>query len=423
MAATTGAFYYFFILMRKKNRLVNHLKAELSYLKAVLNSANEGIYVTDRDRRFLFWNRASEKITGYKAEEVIGKSCYDNILQHTDETGELLCLERCPLVKSMQLGRTYGPEVISLKRKDGKRIMVEVMTSPLKGQKGEITGGIEVFRDVTERIKRQRQLDRKKRELETVLENISDGVLFLDNDGRIIHINSALKSLLSIDDTILGKEIFSLRNENELRKAIFRSDREFKGPFCWENFGCQEGIDCPEYGSYCCRCWLLSKYGTADKKCKNCIDCISYKNAKEFLQKPKEYVIGERVVSVSSSFIEKREPEEIWEIVLLKDVTAEKLDAVVKLSGAAAHEIRQPLQVLIGAIALLRDELQEHNTDVEMYLETALSSCYRIDDILKRLTNITKYKVKYYTKDLKIFDVFEASKTREDRGSFEEEVK
>ncbi|RMG75278.1 MAG: PAS domain S-box protein [Nitrospirae bacterium] len=410
-------------LYSKKTKDLRKKESEIKNLIELLNSVNEGIYITDTDRRFIFWNKAAEKITGYSAKEIMGKSCYDDILRHKDYTGKVMCTDMCPIASSIQNNKTLGPEVVSLKKKDGTRIMVEVMTSPLKNLDGEVIGGIEVFRDVTRRIEHQKQLDRKKKELETVLENITDGVLFLDSDGRIIHINNALKGMLGLDDSVVGKEVFSLPKEHALRNAIFRVDRDFKGPYCWENYGCTGKTDCPEYKSYCCRCWLLSKYGSAERKVINCADCNSFKKAKEFLQKHKELVIGDRVISVCSSFIEKVELSEIWEVILLRDVTAEKLDAVIKLSGAAAHEIRQPLQALVGAVSLLRDEIPVMSKETEKYLDIAERSCFRIDDVLKRLLNITKYKVKYYTEGTEILDVFEASSMEDRRGSSEEEVK
>ncbi len=58
------------------------------YLANIIDAANEGIYVTDRERRFILWNRAAEKIAGYKKNEIIGRRCQDNILNHVDGRGQ-----------------------------------------------------------------------------------------------------------------------------------------------------------------------------------------------------------------------------------------------------------------------------------------------------------------------------------------------
>ena len=79
--------------------IIPHLGAER--LRAVLDGITDGLYVTDTERRILFWNRAAETITGYTARQVLGKSCADGILQHTDETGRSLCNEGCPIMATV----------------------------------------------------------------------------------------------------------------------------------------------------------------------------------------------------------------------------------------------------------------------------------------------------------------------------------
>lgn len=54
----------------------------------IINNLNDGVYFVDLDRRILFWNKAAERITGYSADEIMGRQCQDNILNHIDEDGQ-----------------------------------------------------------------------------------------------------------------------------------------------------------------------------------------------------------------------------------------------------------------------------------------------------------------------------------------------
>ncbi len=90
------------------------------YLANIIDAANEGIYVTDRERRFLLWNKAAEKIAGYGKEEMIGRLCQDNILNHTDREGRELCLTCCPLLAAIEDRAPRGPEIVYLRRKERK---------------------------------------------------------------------------------------------------------------------------------------------------------------------------------------------------------------------------------------------------------------------------------------------------------------
>jgi PAS domain-containing protein len=65
-------------------------------------------------------------------------------------------------------------------------------------------------------------------EFRTVLEHISDGVLFIDHDGVIRLYNGALVRMFSIDRDLHGIQIFSLRRDYPLRQGIFRVDKAFR---------------------------------------------------------------------------------------------------------------------------------------------------------------------------------------------------
>lgn len=117
----------------------------------MLNCLADGLYVTDLDRRILFWNRAAERITGWPAGEVVGRTCYDNLLCHVDKDGHALCgQEYCPLHRSIITGQaSTSPVLVFALCKCGTRAPVEVSVGPIRDSGGDIVGGIEVFRDLS----------------------------------------------------------------------------------------------------------------------------------------------------------------------------------------------------------------------------------------------------------------------------------
>lgn len=143
-----------------------------SVLLHTLDSLADGAYVTDTGRRILHWNRAAEEITGWPAQEVVGRTCHDNILVHIDKDGRRLCgKESCPLHRAIVTGgRSRVPIVVYAQRRDGGRVPVEVTVSPIRDGGGQIIGGVETFRDMTEMLA---ELERAKaiqrRAMETTL--------------------------------------------------------------------------------------------------------------------------------------------------------------------------------------------------------------------------------------------------------------
>jgi diguanylate cyclase (GGDEF)-like protein/PAS domain S-box-containing protein len=125
--------------------------------RELLESLLDAVYFTDTSRRILFWNRAATELTGFKAEEVLGRCCADNILRHADGQGVALCQNDCPLARTVADG-TPRVERLSLHHRDGHRVPVLASVTPVRGPDGAIIGAVESFRkeeqadDLRERI-------------------------------------------------------------------------------------------------------------------------------------------------------------------------------------------------------------------------------------------------------------------------------
>ncbi|HMP76676.1 MAG TPA: SpoIIE family protein phosphatase [Kiritimatiellia bacterium] len=120
----------------------------------LLDALPEGAYITDCDRRILYWNKAAERITGWSAHEVVGRSCYENILCHIDKDGHPLCgKEYCPLHRSIVTERSgEQPLLIFAQSRSGRRVPVEVTVAPLFDEAGRVVGGVELFRDASDTV-------------------------------------------------------------------------------------------------------------------------------------------------------------------------------------------------------------------------------------------------------------------------------
>ena len=127
---------------------IEDLSRRDTQLSAVLDSLYDGVYIVDKKRRILFWNRGAEKITGYSADEVAGRRCSANILNHIDSDGTLLCRSACPLLKVIQTGQEIEAKVYPL-HKDGRRFPTLTHVAPIRDERGKIIAGIEIFRDIT----------------------------------------------------------------------------------------------------------------------------------------------------------------------------------------------------------------------------------------------------------------------------------
>ncbi|QTA37543.1 SpoIIE family protein phosphatase [Thermosipho ferrireducens] len=117
----------------------------------LLDTLDIPAYVVDKNRVIKYWNKAAEKLIGYNSNEVIGKSCADNVLQHIDRNGIVVChTDLCPLSMSMKNKKYFRvPFAVYSLTKNSVRIPVSVYAIPIKNDSGEIIGAIEMFEDAT----------------------------------------------------------------------------------------------------------------------------------------------------------------------------------------------------------------------------------------------------------------------------------
>jgi PAS domain S-box-containing protein len=116
--------------------------------RAILDHFDEGVYMVDRDRRIVYWNRAAEEITGYRQHEVVGCCCAAGLLMHADEDGTVLCTGSCPLEQVMEDG-VSSERTLTLKHKDGFRLPVRVRAMAIRDAAAGCAGAVEVFSPAT----------------------------------------------------------------------------------------------------------------------------------------------------------------------------------------------------------------------------------------------------------------------------------
>lgn len=119
----------------------------IEQLKEYFDHFHEGIYIVDVNRKILYYNPVAEKISGFSKEEMENTYCFDNKLNHIDESGKRLCLDGCPLQKSI-LENVVTDNLVYLQHKKGHRVVVHVRAIPLI-ENDEVIGSIEVFTDQT----------------------------------------------------------------------------------------------------------------------------------------------------------------------------------------------------------------------------------------------------------------------------------
>lgn len=113
-------------------------------LSSIINRVDEGLCIINRNKKIIMWNKAAEKLTGYKHDEVVDSKCSDSLVVHLDERGNDICTNSCPLTEVIKDKKTKSATVY-LHHKNGHQIPVKVKYRPIINDEGIVTGIVENF--------------------------------------------------------------------------------------------------------------------------------------------------------------------------------------------------------------------------------------------------------------------------------------
>ena len=172
--------------------------------EAILNSANFTIISTAPDGIITTFNQTAEKWLGYDAEELVGRESpavihdSNEIVRRAAELSEESGTSVKPgfdaFIAKAQRGLIDEHEWTYV-RKDGSRFPVTLSITALRDEKGEITGFLGIGDDITERRRFENELQKEREFLEAVLENISDGIVACDGEGRLTIFNRVSREM------------------------------------------------------------------------------------------------------------------------------------------------------------------------------------------------------------------------------------
>lgn len=149
------------------------LKENEQWLATVLKSIGDAVIATNSKGAVTFMNPVAEALTGWKQEEAFGKDTTEVFNIANEETRTLV---ESPIKQALQEGITVGlPDQTLLIAKNGAEIPIDDSAAPIKDDKGNITGAVLVFRDVTERkrVEEARQKQTEQSQLIAELEKLN----------------------------------------------------------------------------------------------------------------------------------------------------------------------------------------------------------------------------------------------------------
>jgi len=166
-------------------------------LSAIVDSSEDAIISKDLNGTITSWNKSAERLFGYTAEEIIGKSIEQLI--PPDRLSE-----EPQIIARLQSGERVDHFETIRRRKDGTLLDISLTISPVRDPSGRIVGASKIVRDTTE----TKRNEREARLLSAIVDFSDDAIVSKDLNGTITSWNKGAEQLFGYTaDEIIGKPV------------------------------------------------------------------------------------------------------------------------------------------------------------------------------------------------------------------------
>lgn len=201
-----------------KHRMERKLRESKEWFTTTLKSISDAVIATDSGGCVKFMNPVAQSITGWTLEEAYSKPLRD-VFNISSEKA----------YKKARFNDAAGNRTV-LTARNKARIPIEVGSDPIRDDKGEITGIVTVFRDITELRKTEEKIVGLKDFYECVLESIVTGVWVTDKNDVIRYANKGAGAIIA--QKVIGVDV--LRDFPEFFRPYYLKAKETMQPFYYE---------------------------------------------------------------------------------------------------------------------------------------------------------------------------------------------
>lgn len=185
----------------KKQPAALEIPSSLSSID-VLEYLQHGVSITNESGTVICWNPAQENITGLNTSSVLNKPLWDVLfmmLPKEKRTKEEYASFKSGMMKFLKSGKSpwlEKPLTINYSHPNGKKSMVEARFCTVKTNKGYILIG--VTQDITQPFQAETALRESEQKFRSVIEQAHEGIILLDEKGKIIEWNQAMLKITGI---------------------------------------------------------------------------------------------------------------------------------------------------------------------------------------------------------------------------------
>lgn len=358
----------------------------------IAEASGEWIWETDSEGRYTYSSGVVKKLLGYSPQEMTGRYYYEFFASPAEGAAEVKAHEGL-LPKTTFFRR----ERKSL-HKDGHLVILETTAVPVLGPEGNFLGYRGIDRDITEEQERRRENLETTLQLRTIINAVDEGIIFSDNEGHFFVYNSKMEE-------ITGYSMEEANRSGDFLRLLCPDQRKYHEAM--SRLGdIAQGKVLPETETQ------IQTKGGQQKSVLVRTRKLFIKNMTMFLTVYRDVTMrrqmGAELVKVNEELRanERALKNILFDLKKSNDdlrstqsqlVQSEKMSAVGQLSAGIAHEIKNPLSIILLSVDSLESHSEKLDEKERRKLGMIRNSAERANKIVGDLLKFSRYS----TLDLK----------------------
>ena len=322
-------------------------------LAAIVESSDDAIISKDLNGVISSWNKGAERLFGYTAEEAIGQPVTMLIPEDRFD-------EEPSILERIRSGRKVDHYETVRRRKDGGLVNVSLTVSAVKNESGKVIGASKIARDITQRKRAEKEI----RFQASLLHAVEQAVVATDLQGKVVYWNSYAEGLYGWSAAeAIGSNIIALTPAIESKEkareifSLLKSGQSWSGELLLQK---RDGSSFPA---------MITDSPILDEK---------------------GGLIGVVGISVDISHLKRVEAERVKLLEREQQARAEAEEANQlkdQFLATLSHELRNPLNVIVGYSEILRRGEDSQNPRfvkkaAEVIRRNALAQSQLVSDLL-----------------------------------------
>lgn len=339
---------------------------ELVRLASIVESSDDGIIGKSLTGTIMSWNVGAEKIYGYSATEVKGRSI--EILAIPSRPNEI-----SQILANIGAGATIDHYETLHLRKDGKQIDVSLTISPIKDATGVITGVSTIARDISDSKRVEKALEQLRHLHESILFSAGEGICGLNRYGKVTFVNPAAVRMTGCE----SKDLI----DRPFYETIHRKLEESLEAIGQKSLPTDINLLDNQIDSQ-----ILATL--QDGEARRVTDEVFYR--RDGTSFPVEYVVAPM----------RESGEIIGAVVTFKDITDRLAIERMKdeFISVVSHELRTPMTSIHGALTLLNSGLLDAQPQkAKRMLEIAVTNTERLVRLINDILDLERMESSYAT--------------------------